>query len=124
MKVYGKCKNCKNEIGYSTSTSTRVEFAMKEGENIKASCEKCLKESEFHVDELIAYKSNLPEKIAGITFMIVLLVTIYYLFFSESKYVIIAFGLPLVVYIILSKQEQSRVSSFNRRKLKGRIHNI
>ena len=124
MKVYGKCKSCKNEISYSTSASTRVEFAMKEGENIKVNCKKCLKESEFHVDELVANKSNLPEKMAGITFLIVLLVSIYFLFFSESKYVIIAFGLPLVVYIILSKQEQSRVSSFNRRKLKGRIHNI
>jgi len=28
MKVYGKCKNCQDEIGYSTNANTRVEFAM------------------------------------------------------------------------------------------------
>ena len=32
MKVYGKCKSCKNEIGYRTNANTRVEFAMEDGE--------------------------------------------------------------------------------------------
>ena len=32
MKVYGKCKSCKNEIGYRTNANTRVEFAMQDGE--------------------------------------------------------------------------------------------
>jgi hypothetical protein len=34
MKIYGKCKNCQNEIGYSTSANTRVEFAMQDGDDL------------------------------------------------------------------------------------------
>jgi hypothetical protein len=53
-----------------------------------------------------------------------LIVTLYFVYFSDSEYVIIAFGLPFVVYFILNKQDQKRVSDFNKRKLKGRTHNI
>ena len=124
MKVYGKCKSCKNEIGYRTNANTRVEFAMHDGEIKKLNCKNCGTNTEFHVDELYAQRSKMPYIIVGLTILTIIIVTLYFLFFSDSKYVIIAFGLPLIVYLILTKQDQIRVSDFNRRKLKGRTHNI
>jgi len=124
MKVYGKCKNCRNEIGYSTQANTRVEFAMKDGETRTLKCKNCGTSSEFHVDELFANRSKAPLILAGISFLLLIGVTQYFLFFGDSEYVYFALGLPFVVYFILDKQDQTRVSSFNRRNLKGRIHNI
>src|SRR5690554_3711866 len=100
MKVYGKCKSCKNEIGYRTNANTRVEFAMQDGENIKLNCINCGTKTEFHVDELYAQNSKMPYLIVGLTILTIVIITLYFLFFSDSEYVIIAFGLPIVVYII------------------------
>lgn len=124
MKVYGKCKSCKNEIGYRTNAYTRVEFAMQDGETKKMNCKNCGTNTEFHVDELYAQPSKMPYLIVGLTILTIVTITLYYIFFSDSKYVILVFGLPLAIYLILTKQDQTRVSDFNRRKLKGRTHNI
>ncbi|NEV95105.1 hypothetical protein G3567_13265 [Psychroflexus sp. YR1-1] len=124
MKVYGKCKNCRNEIGYSTEANTRVEFAMKDGETKTLNCKNCGNSSEFHVDELIANRSKSPLILAGISFLLVIGVSLYFLIFGDSEYVYFSIGLPFVIYFILDKQDQTRVSSFNRRNLKGRVHNI
>ena len=124
MKVYGKCKSCKNEIGYRTNANTRVEFAMQDGETKKMNCNNCGTNTEFHVDELYAQASKMPYLIVGLTILTIVTITLYYIFFSDSKYVILVFGLPLAIYLILTKQDQTRVSDFNRRKLKGRTHNI
>lgn len=124
MKVYGKCKNCKHEISYRTNANTRVEFAMQDGENKNLNCKSCGTNTSFHVDELYAQSSKMPYLITGFATLVIVIVTLYYIFISDSKYVIIAFGLPLAIYLILTKQDQTRVSDFNRRKLKGRTHNI
>ena len=124
MKVYGKCKNCNSEITYRTYASTRVEFAMQDGETKKMNCGNCGANTEFHVDELYAKPSKKPYLIVMLVILTIIIITLYFLFFSDSNYVIIAFGLPFVVYFILTKQDQTRVSDFNRRKLKGRTHNI
>ena len=124
MKVYGKCRSCKKEIGFRTDANTRVEFAMLDGETKKINCKNCGTTTEFHVDDLYAIRSKMPYLIAGLTVLTIVIVTLYFLFFSDSKYVFIAFGLPFIVYLILTKQDQSRVSDFNKRKLKGRTHNI
>lgn len=124
MKVYGKCKSCKNETGYRTDANTRVEFAMKDGETKKMNCKNCGTETEIHVDKLYAKRSNMPYLIVALAVLTIVFITLYFLFFSDYEYVIIAFGLPLVAYLILTKQDQTRVSDFNKRKLKGRTHNI
>ena len=124
MKVYGKCKNCKNEVAYRTDANTRVEFAMQDGETKTLNCKNCGTNTEFHADELYARRSNMPYLIVALAVLTLVIITLYFLFFSDSKYVIIAFGLPFVVWLILTKQDQTRVSDFNKRKLKGRTHNI
>jgi hypothetical protein len=124
MNVYGKCKNCKNEIGYRTDANTRVEFAMQDGETKKMNCKNCGTDTDFHVDELFAKSSNMPFLMVALGVFLLVIITVYFLFFSDNQYVIIAFGLPFAVYFMLDKQDQKRVSDFNKRKLKGRTHNI
>lgn len=132
MKVYGKCKKCETEIGYSTSANTRVEFAMHDGEKKTLTCKNCGTKTEFHVDELYTKESKIAQIAAGL----ILLVGTPFIFlfvnpiFSESRnhysvYIVGGFLLvPVIAYGIIKKQDQTRVNSFNRKKLKGRIHNI
>lgn len=124
MKVYGKCKSCKTEIGCKTEAHTRVEFAMQDGETKKLNCVNCGTNTEFHIDELYAKPSNMPIITVGLVFLAGIIFLLYQLFFPENDYVIILFGLPIGIYLTLKKQDQTRVSNFNKRKLKGRTHNI
>ena len=132
MKVYGKCRSCKAEITYSTSANTRVEFAMQEWETKTLNCKSCGKENEFHVDQLYAQESKIAQIGAGLLFFLGTPL-IYFLVNpiftgSRNNYVIYVVGgfllIPVIAYGIIKKQDQTRVSDFNRRKLKGRIHNI
>lgn len=132
MKVYGVCKNCKKELSYATSASTRVEFAMQDGESKTLNCNNCGTNSKFHVDDLKAKHSKLAQLSGGL----ILLIGTPIVFFilnpiftgSRSHYSIYAVGgfllIPILTYAAVNKQDQIRVSSFNNRKLKGRIHNI
>ena len=132
MKVYGKCKKCKTEIGYSTSANTRVEFAMQDGENKTLNCKTCGIKTEFHVDELYTKESKIAQIGAGLIFLIGTPLMFFFVnpIFSGNRnhYVIYVVGgfllVPVIAYGIIKKQDQTRVSSFNRSKLKGRIHNI
>ncbi|MCK0158841.1 hypothetical protein MWU65_16740 [Cellulophaga sp. F20128] len=132
MKVYGKCPKCNSEIGYSTNANTRVEFTMQDGESKKLTCKNCGRTTDFYVDELNAKKSNLAKIGAGLIFLIGTPLMFFFVspIFTGSRnhYVILIVGsfllIPVVAYGIINKQDQVRVSSFNRKKLKGRIHNI
>jgi len=132
MKVYGKCKNCKTEIGYSTGANTRVEFAMQDGEKKTLNCKNCRTNTEFHIDELFTKKSKIAQIIAGLIFLTGTPLMFFFVnpIFTGSRnhYVIYIVGgfllVPVIAYGIIKKQDQTRVNSFNRSKLKGRIHNI
>jgi hypothetical protein len=132
MKVYGKCKNCKTEISYSTSANTRVEFAMQVGEKKILNCKNCGMKTEFHIDELYKKESKIAQIGAGLVFLIGTPLMFFFvnpiLIGSRNHYVIYVVGgfllIPVIVYGIIKKQDQTRVNSFNRIRLKGRIHNI
>ena len=132
MKVYGKCQNCSNEIGYSTSVNTRVEFAMKEGDFKELKCLECNTISEVNVDLLYAKQSKTAQIGAGLIFLIgtplAFLIASSVFTGTTNHYVIYIVGgfllVPVYIYIIINKQDQTRVSDFNRRKVKGRVHNL
>jgi len=132
MKVYGKCKSCKTENGYSTDSNTRVEFAMMDSETIKLNCKNCAKIREYHVDELYAKPSKTAQLIAGLIFLFgtpLMIFAINPIFNGTSNhYIVYIVGgfllVPIFAYAVINKQDQTRVSDFNRRKLKGRVHNI
>lgn len=132
MKVYGKCKKCKLEIGFSTNANTRVEFAMQDGENKTLTCKNCGIKTEFIVDELYAKESKIAEIGAGLIFLIGTPIMFFFVspvfMQSKSHYVIYVVGgfllIPVIIYGVIKQQDRIRVNSFNRSKLKGRIHNI
>ncbi|KAB1160480.1 hypothetical protein F7018_00975 [Tenacibaculum aiptasiae] len=132
MKIYGKCKNCETEIGFSTSANTRVEFAMQDGENKILNCKNCGIKTKFHVDELFTKESKIAQIGAGLILLIgtpLIFLSLNLVFNGNwNHYVIYAIGgfllVPIITYEIIKKQDQTRVNSFNRSKLKGRIHNI
>ena len=132
MKVNGTCKKCKNEVGYSTNANTRIEFAMQEGETITLNCEKCRSKKPFHVDELYAKESKIAQIGAGLIFLIGTPLMIFFVkptfLGSSNHYVAYIVGgfllVPVIAYGVIKKQDQTRVNSFNQRKLKGRINNI
>ena len=119
-------------MSYSTGARTRVEFAMQDGENKTLDCKNCGSNTEFHVDELFTKESKIAQIIAGLIFIIGTPLMIFFInpIFSGSRnhYVIYIVGgfllIPVIAFGIIRKQDQTRVSSFNRNKLKGRIHNI
>lgn len=132
MKVYGKCSKCKNEIAYKTDANTRVEFAMKDGEIKKLNCKNCGTNKEFHVDELFAKHSKIAQLSAGLIFLVGTPLVFFHVnpVFTGSRnhyviYIIAGFLLvPVFAFAVINKQDQTRVSDFNKRKLKGRIHNV
>ncbi|RZS91899.1 hypothetical protein [Aquimarina brevivitae] len=132
MKVFVKCSHCAQEISYKTNAYTRVEFAMQEGDQKLLNCKKCDHQSTFTADEFYAKPSKFAQLIAGLVFLIGTPLAFLFVspIFSASKghYVIYIVGgfllVPVFIYAVINKQDQTRVSDFNRRKLKGRTHNI
>ena len=131
MKLYTKCKHCKNELKCSSLAGTRVEFAMQKWEKKDLKCNSCETKNEYHVDELYAKPSRIAEILAGLIFIVG--TPLVFLFLSPivlrggAFAVFIISGLflvPVIVFGIIKKQDQIRVKAFNRSKLKGRIHNI
>ncbi|MBZ9731647.1 hypothetical protein LB467_18325 [Salegentibacter sp. JZCK2] len=125
MKLFLKCQNCKNEIGFRSDSNTRIEFSMNEGERKKIVCKNCGTNNEKHVNEIYASESKLALLIAGLIFLIGTPVTLYVMFeimkVTRNHYMIWIIGgillVPVFAYITISKQEQNRVSGFNRFKI-------
>lgn len=132
MKVYGKCKKCSSEISYTTNACTRVEFAMENGESKKLNCKSCGTDSKIKVDDFYAKPSKAAQIGTGLIFLFGTPIIFFLItpIFTESRnhyvaYVIGGFLLvPVFAYTVINKQDQQRVSDFNRRKLKGRQHNV
>ena len=69
LKVFTLCKKCSQEFSYNTEASTRIEFAMKEGESVKIHCPKCNYERDYTPNDFYAK----PSKIAKITALVLLI---------------------------------------------------
>lgn len=105
---------------------------MNDGEFKELNCKECSSTSKFHVDELFAKLSKLAQITAGLIFLIgtplafllasgvFMEVTNHYAIYIVGSFLVV----PVIIYVIINKQDQTRVSDFNRRKLKGRVHNL
>lgn len=125
MKLFGKCPQCKSEVSFYSDSSTRVEFSMREGKTKKISCDECGSVSELSINNIYTKKSNLALLIAGLIFLVGTPLIIYsfkdILFSLKGPYSVLAisglFVLPSIVYFIIQKEDQNRVSTFNRVKI-------
>ena len=123
MKLFTKCRNCKNELSFTKSSKTRVEFAMKNDENIMLSCETCFVKNNYFVNDIYAKKSKLLDIIANITFFVGTPIIGYlgykFLYLTHNGVVkILGLSLiPIFVYTMLKERDRVRVNIFNRRYL-------
>ena len=130
MKLTTKCNKCGQEIKTKTWSSDRVELARTKGEYLELTCNNCNTTDKYHVDSLSASPSRLAQIVS---FLIFIIGTPTLLFFNWEplwaltwSYAILAIAglllIPVTVYGLILKDDQRRVSSFNRLKLKGLGH--
>lgn len=127
MKLFGKCPSCKSEVSFNSSSNTRIEFAMSEGEIKKIQCKNCGTTFELFVNDINAKKSNLASLVAGLIFLlgtplIVFLLKDFLLEIRGPYSVLVISGfflVPSIIYFIILKDDGKRVSAFNRLKIKG-----
>src|SRR5690606_24577765 len=109
-----------------TDKTTRVEFAMKNGNIIDLECFQCHKTASFKVNKLYAKESKLILIIGWIIFLIGTGIGLYFLmgFISEMKtiigIVVVASVLlaPIWIFRILNQEERMRVKTFNQTYVK------
>lgn len=100
---------------------------MKEGRLRKLGCRNCGNEFELFVNDIYAHKSKLSVFVAGFVFLIGTPLVLYFLkdilLKLRGPYIILVVAgfilVPSIVYIILVKDDEKRVSAFNRLKVKG-----
>ncbi len=123
MKLFTKCKKCKNEISFRNSSGTRVELAMNEGENIELSCKECLTKNKYLANDIYTKKSKSIEIITTFLFLVgtPLLGYIGYkkIYLSLVGTVKIASLLLIssLINSLLAQQDRRRVNTFNREYL-------
>lgn len=125
MKLFSICRDCKQEMMFKSDSNTRVEFAMNEGKTRKIRCKHCGAANNIHVNDIYATESKLALLIALLVFAVGTPLTFFLMInimtVTVNHYVILMAGgillVPVFIYIMISKQEQTRVSGFNRIKL-------
>lgn len=61
MRVFLKCKNCGYENSCATEATSRVEFAMQEGEYKKITCKNCNYSHQYQPNDFYAKTSKVPQ---------------------------------------------------------------
>ena len=125
MKLQTTCKKCNAEISFYTWETNRMNLAMKKGKIIKLDCKNCGAKEKYHLNELTAKPSKIALLIGLIIFVfgtpIVLLLTWDIIFQSLNIYfisgLIAIIGVPLLIYLLIEKNEANKVSDFNTFKI-------
>ena len=126
MRIYTACTQCNRELTFKTFAPTRVELAMRSGENIKLKCTSCNKEFTFPVDRFFAKPSVLPLIVSLVVLFLGSIATFYFHFYYlkelSTNYIIYAISglllVPVTIYSYINKNESDRVKRFNNYKLK------
>jgi hypothetical protein len=121
MRLYIKCSDCKNEISFWTLSSERVNLKMTHGDKIELDCKKCNTTKNYNIDDLRAKKSKIALIIASIIFIIgtpIALILLWDYIWQTGLYgafgLILIIGIPSTIYGIINKNDNQRVSIFNR----------
>lgn len=121
MNLYTKCIDCKNEIKIKSWASTRIDLKMTHGDKIEITCKACNKTKKYPIDDLKAQESKIAALIGLVVLIIgtpIVLVLLWDYIWQSGLYgafgLILIIGVPGSVYMIINKNDQNRVSSFNR----------
>jgi hypothetical protein len=127
MNVYVNCHSCGHEISKWVWAGTRVDLARQKGEQVELACGTCQGRSRYHVDDFKAKASKVAQVSALLVFLVGTPLTLVFLWhpllsLSWSYAMVIIGGLimvPVTVYSLMIKDDNNRVSTFNRYKMKG-----
>ena len=122
MKLFTNCSNCKTEISFSTWYSDRVEFKKSKGDSLNLNCKSCNKTDKYYIDKIKAKESKFALLIAFFFFLIgtpILLFFLWDYFFKVNYFygmlgLLIPLTIPSIIYMVISKNESSKVKLFNR----------
>ncbi len=121
MKLYTKCKQCKQEVHFTFSGSDRFQLARKLGKEIFLDCKSCGTRSSYEPNEISAEESTRIDFIATIILIggtIALFMLVWkYITRTNDIWVIANFaavlGTPFLIYQAISKSQRDRVRYFN-----------
>jgi len=115
MQLYCECPNCSNENRFTSYSSTRIDFAMDNGEKKRVECSDCGFSNDIHVNNIFAKKSKIAIVIAVSFVLIGFPVLIYISFYVMKNTIIIGTYLaaPFLIYMMINRDEQNRISNFN-----------
>lgn len=121
MKLFTNCKNCKSEIRFKSWYSDRVEIKKSVGDSLQLKCKSCNKTDKYRIDTIKAKESKLALFFAFIIFLIGTPIMLFFLwdYFLKANYLYGILGLllpliiPSVIYMIVNKNESSKVRLFN-----------
>ena len=101
--------------------STRVDLKMKLGDKIEISCKKCNRTDRYSINDLKARESKIAALIGLVILVIGTPIILFFLWdfiWQSGLYgafgLILIVGIPGSIFMIINKNEQNRVSSFNR----------
>lgn len=128
MKLRTSCQNCKQEISFYSYARDRYRLSLKRGESFDLMCKKCKHNGSYHVDDVVAEASKVKSIFAIAVFVIGTYLT--YIFFAPSffninnvyanAYMVSLIGTPFIIFLLIKKNEEKRVRTFNKYQLKGK----
>lgn len=105
MKLYTKCKHCKEDILVKSSSNTRPELRSEQGDTTKYKCSKCNRFSDRHVNEVRARVN--ADVVAGGALLGIAVTGV--LWFLLGAIGVISILIPLYIY----NSQLSSVTAFN-----------
>lgn len=105
MKLYTKCKHCKEDILVKSSSNTRPELRSEKGDSSSYKCKECNRTSERHVNEVRA-RVNQNVIIGGALLGIAVTGVLWFLLGAIGTISVI---IPLYIY----NSQLSAVQAFN-----------
>ena len=129
MTLSTDCKSCREEIRFFSLANDRVRLAKKKGEKFELRCDKCKSIDLYHVDEINAEENKIILIVGLMIFIIGTPLILYliwdYIFQFANVRAIVGFvtmiGIPFIFFLIINENEEKRVRTFNRFKLRGNI---
>ena len=121
MKLYTRCKSCKEEVSFYSSVNERPELEMQKGKEFDLTCNSCYKKLKYHVNDFDATKS-LGQKLTSFGIALALVIALILSEFYVLSLGLIFYGgiflVPTIAFAIIHKQQQTQLNAFNRFKVK------
>ena len=105
MKLYARCKSCKNELKIKSNAQTRPDLQMEKGEELKLNCLNCGKVDKVHINDIRA-EQNKRIILIGLIFGIIATIVLWYYFGAIGT-------VSAIIPVLFWQTEMKSVKAFN-----------